>query len=75
MPGRPPRGPTKWANEIDATEAAAYACVIAAVTAVSAVALSYKDRDFAAAAQLAHAFLATPRTPSFAQAQLRDLPG
>jgi hypothetical protein len=44
------------------------------ITAVSAVALSYKGRDFATAQQLAHFCLAgRVRLPEFAELQLREL--
>lgn len=43
------------------------------ITAVSSVALSYKGRDYATAAHLAHGYLAGGALPSFAEAQLRDL--
>lgn len=43
------------------------------VTAVSAVALSYKARDFQAAERLAYQYLSGDQLPSFAEAQLREL--
>jgi hypothetical protein len=43
------------------------------ITAVSAVALSYKAREYAAAERLAHKYLAEEQLPPFAVAQLRDL--
>jgi len=43
------------------------------ITAVSAVALSYKGRDYVTAERLAHGYLAAAQLPSFAEAQLRDL--
>ena len=43
------------------------------ITAVSAVALSYKARDYVAAARLAHRYLAALELPPFAEVQLREL--
>jgi hypothetical protein len=43
------------------------------VTAVSAVALSYKGQEYAKAERLAYQYLAEDQFPSFAAAQLRDL--
>lgn len=43
------------------------------ITAVSAVALWYKAREYPSAERLAHHCLATGEVPPFAQAQLRDL--
>lgn len=43
------------------------------VTAVSSVALWYKGRNYAVAERQAHALLALPTFPTFAQEQLRDL--
>jgi hypothetical protein len=43
------------------------------ITAVSAVALWYKGRDYAAAERLAHAYLANAQLPSFSELQLREL--
>ncbi|MEK7407376.1 MAG: hypothetical protein AAB225_20055 [Acidobacteriota bacterium] len=43
------------------------------ITAVSAVALWYKGRDYVAAERLAHHYLANSEIPPFAQAQLREL--
>jgi hypothetical protein len=43
------------------------------VTAVSAVALSYKAREYTLAERLAYQYLAEDQFPSFAAAQLRDL--
>ena len=44
-----------------------------AITAVSAVALSFKAREFPAAEQLAHEMLADASLPEFARADLRNL--
>lgn len=44
-----------------------------AITAVSAVALCFKAREFAAAEQLAHEMLADASLPEFARADLRNL--
>lgn len=44
-----------------------------AITAVSAVALCFKAREFAAAEQLAHEMLADTSLPEFARADLRNL--
>jgi hypothetical protein len=43
------------------------------ITAVSAVALWYKGRDYASAEELAHRSMASPDLPTFARAQLRNL--
>lgn len=43
------------------------------ITAVSAVALRFKARDYPAAQNLAHAHLGTGELPEFAQVQLREL--
>jgi hypothetical protein len=43
------------------------------ITAVSAVALSYKGREYALAERLAYQYLAEDQLPLFAAAQLRDL--
>ena len=43
------------------------------VTAVSAVALSYKAREYGEAERLAYRYLAEEQLPPFALAQLRDL--
>ena len=43
------------------------------ITAVSAVALSYKARDYVAAARLAHRYLGTSELPPFAETQLQEL--
>ena len=43
------------------------------ITAVSAVALYYKARDFVRAQHLAHSFLTVPSLPAFATDQLREL--
>jgi hypothetical protein len=43
------------------------------ITAVSAVALSYKSSDYASAQQMAYRFLASKGLPQFADLQLRDL--
>lgn len=43
------------------------------ITAVSAVALAYKGRDFAGAEKLAHQLLVSAPLPDFAAAQLREL--
>jgi hypothetical protein len=43
------------------------------ITAVSAVALWYKGREYARAETLAYQYLASEHLPSFAQQQLRDL--
>lgn len=44
-----------------------------AITAVSAVALCFKAREYAAAEQLAHEMLADPSLPGFARTDLRNL--
>ena len=43
------------------------------ITAVSAVALWYKGRDYTAAEHAAHSYLAVGKLPTFAEVQLRDL--
>ena len=43
------------------------------ITAVSAVALWYKARDYVAAERLTHRYLAASELPPFAEAQLREL--